>query len=95
MSHEVANELIAQEVALLRLQRYEDLASKIGVSEPKELLGHDGNRYRLATVIIWDSGRGGNLRVTVGASGEGISVLRPATSSFIMTPAGARDEPIP
>jgi hypothetical protein len=92
LSHEIASELIAQEVALLRLQPYDLLVSRLGTSEPKEVLGRDGNRYRLATVIIWDWGRGGKIRVMVGATGQGISSLRPVTATFVMAPDGAISE---
>jgi hypothetical protein len=94
LSQEVTSELIAHEVAFLRLQPYDDLVSKLGVSESKELFGRDGNRYRVAIVIMWDSGKGGGIRVTVGIGGEGISAWRPVTATFVMAPNGTIDETV-
>ncbi|HEY1272759.1 MAG TPA: hypothetical protein VGF08_12265 [Terriglobales bacterium] len=88
MSEEIARELVGIEIALLRLRPYAELVAKLGVSHAKEVLGRDGNRYRVASVIMWDSERDGDIRVTIGASGLGVSSLRPTTANFVMTQDG-------
>jgi hypothetical protein len=88
MSHEVAYEFINEEISLLRLQSRSDLVAKIGKTERKEFLAHDGNRYLLETEVFWDSRKGGDIRVMVCADGGGVSAILPACNDFIMAPDG-------
>jgi hypothetical protein len=88
MGHEVAYDFINQEISSLRTQSYADLVARIGKTEHKEFLAHDGNRYLLEIEIFWDSKKGGDIRVMVCADGGGVSAVFPVSDAFIMAPDG-------
>jgi hypothetical protein len=89
MGHEIAYDFINAEIAHLRLQPYARLVEKIGKTEHKEFVAHDGNRYQIETEVLWDSKRGGDILVMVCADGGGVSAFLPVSDSFVMTPDGS------
>lgn len=89
MGHEIGYDFINHEIALLRTTPYAELAAKIGKPECKELVGPDGKRYQIETVVFWESKTGGDLHVIVCADGGGISAFLPISDSFVMSPDGS------
>ena len=79
MNEQVAYALINFELTRLEKVPYADLAGLIGKVETKEAVGEDGKKYQLEIQVLWDSKKGGDLRVIVAADDGGWRAFKPLT----------------
>jgi hypothetical protein len=85
MNEQITHALLDAE--LVRLP-YSELVGLISDPETKDVLAEDGNPYQLEVQAVWDSRKGGDLRVFVSADDGGWRAFIPTTASFIMRPDG-------
>src|SRR3954466_3973712 len=84
-----AQVILESELARLRLESYEDLASKfIDHPETRDRHGPSGTRYQIEVQAFWDDPHqpGANLRVTVSIDDGGLRALAPLSQDFIRAP---------
>lgn len=88
MNKAVANNLIKQELDILKTRPYESLCELLEKPVSKNLLGRDGKNYQLSTEVVWDGEPGGDLRVIISIDNKGWRSLLPISNSFIKSPRG-------
>jgi hypothetical protein len=86
MNEQIAHALIVAELVRLRNLPYSELIELVSDPETKDVVAEDGKSYQLEVEAVWDSKKGGDLRVTVSADDGGWRALIPTTRSFIMHP---------
>jgi hypothetical protein len=88
MNEQVGYALIDAEVRRLRKLPYLELASLVGKTETKQVVGEDDKTYQLQIDAVWDSKKGENVRLIVAADDGGWRAFKPLTGDFIMRPDG-------
>lgn len=90
MEKKAIEEIIAKEMADLRMQSYESLRKDfLDNPQAKEMTGSDGKQYEVEVEAFWDDRPGGNLRVFVLVSGSSLwRTIKPYGDTFIISPAG-------
>jgi hypothetical protein len=89
MDRDIARGLIDRELEALRKLSYKECLQLMDRVSTKSLPGPDGKEYQLEIQACWDSKKNGNIRVSVAASGGGLSVFVPAAGDFIISPDGS------
>jgi hypothetical protein len=90
MEKKVAEEIIENEIAILRKCLYQSLRDKfLDNPQVKEIMGSDGKNYEVEIEAFWDDRPGGDLRVIVNVSGKSMwRTISPYTENFIISPTG-------
>ena len=88
MNEQVAYAVIDSELKRLRKAPYSDLTALVGKPETKQVIAEDGKSYQLEIQAVWDSKKGGDLRVIVSADDGGWRAFKPLTYDFIMRRMG-------
>ena len=90
-SRRIAGEIIADRLKALRRLSYADLRQRRTETPCETVVGPDGWKYQVETLVSWDSPRRneGNLRVIVSIDGGGVSAFKPLVGTFIMAPDGS------
>jgi hypothetical protein len=79
------------EAALSRLRgmTYGDLVDRfLNAADHEEVVGPSGTTYQIEIDAFWDSGKPGDLRVTVAVDDGGLRAFAPLTTDFIIAPDG-------
>ena len=61
----------------------------VGRNCTAEVNGPDGMKYQIEVQAVWDSKKGGDIRVIAAVDGGEVSAFRPLTDDFIMAPDGS------
>jgi hypothetical protein len=65
---------------------YSDLAKLIGKPEQREAIGASGAAYQVEIEALWDSNRGGDIRLMAAIDDGGWRAFAPLTDSLIVPP---------
>jgi hypothetical protein len=87
LNHKIASSIIEIEMKRLQLMSYQELNAIRDQEIHKEIVAEDGKTYQVEVNVIWDSRKGGDLRVMVSVDDGGWSAFKPLMSSFIVPAA--------
>ena len=83
-----AKAVLTAELARYRVQTYVGLQRLLDTQDTFEVTGPSGTKYQLEIQAMWDSNRGGNLRVMGSIDDFGWRAFCPLNDDFIMDPDG-------
>jgi hypothetical protein len=89
MDNVEAQGILARELTLYRVQSHTALQRLLKTQDTYEIQGPSGVTYQIEIQALWDSRRGGDLRVWGAIDDKGWSAFCPLTEGFIMAPDGA------
>lgn len=90
MDKKEGKDILAKQVEVYRKRAYADLLYLLKTQDTMEVTGASGAVYQLEFQAVWDSTKGGNLRV-IGEIDDGgwRSFFFPLTDNFILAPDGS------
>jgi hypothetical protein len=88
MDQTIARKLLIDELQILKTRPFSFFTQSINRTIHKEKMGPDGVGYQIEVEVIWDSRRGGNIRVMGSVHDGKVRSVKPLTEDFIITPAG-------
>jgi hypothetical protein len=83
-----ARAIIEEVLTEFRQRSYENLATLVGEPHTQEAVGASGTTYQIEIEAIWESERGGEVRVIGAIDDGGWHAFMPLTASFIVAPDG-------
>jgi hypothetical protein len=91
MNTSEANEILSEQIKVLRQQSYSQLMGYKDTKNIKclEIIGKSGVKYQIEIESFWDDKPGKNLRVRVCIDDGGLRVLMPLSEDFIISPSGS------
>lgn len=89
MDKKEALQILNSELAKVRSRTYAELSELVG-KDPiwAEVTTPTGRRYQTKCVVVWDSGKGGDVRVLGSVDDGGWRAFFPVTMDFIKAPSG-------
>jgi hypothetical protein len=88
MNDQVACAVIDSERKRLRNTPNSELTTLVDKPETRRIIAEDGNSYQVEIQALWDSEKGGDLRVVVSGDDGGWQAFKPLTCDFIIRPDG-------
>lgn len=88
MNTEEARDLLESSLARYRQQSYADLLRLLNEPDHFDVIGTSGATYQVEVQAMWDSRRGGNIRIVASIDDGGWRSLAPLAADFILSPDG-------